>query len=94
MDVTPDDVMRVARLTDLQVTPEEVEGLARDMNQLLAHAQSLMALDLQGVPPLRHSAGTQAPLRLDEPRPGLAQAEALANAPATQSGCFLVPRPL
>jgi len=30
-------------------------------------------------------------LRQDEPRPGLTQAEALANAPAAQDGFFRVP---
>lgn len=94
MDVTREDVLRCARLAGLELGEEEIEPLARDMTQLLSHAESLRELDLEQVPPMRHGLEQPLPWREDVPRPSLSQQEALANAPAQQSGHFLVPKVL
>ncbi len=92
MDVTREDVLRCARLTDLQLKEEEIEPLARDMARLLSHAEGLAELDLTDIAPMRHGLQHPLPWRDDEPRASLAQVEALANAPAQQNGHFLVPK--
>ena len=94
MEVTREDVLRCASLTRLNLREEEIEPLRRDMAQLLSHAQSLDALDLDGVEPSSHGLELPLPRRDDVPRDGLTQAEALANAPATDRGQFSVPRVL
>ena len=92
MDVTREDVLRCAALTRLSLREEEIEPLRRDMAQLLSHAQSLDALDLDGVEPA--SLDRPLPRREDVPREGFTQAETLANAPESERGQFLVPRVL
>jgi len=94
MDITRDDVLRCAKLAALSLRPEEVEPLRRDMEVMLSHAQSLDALDLEGVEPTTH--GLELPLlrRDDVPVEGFTQAEALANAPEADRGCFVVPKVL
>jgi aspartyl-tRNA(Asn)/glutamyl-tRNA(Gln) amidotransferase subunit C len=62
------------------------------MAQILSHAQSLDQLDLAGVEPCTHGLQMPLPRRADEPRPGLTQAQALANAPRADQGYFLVPK--
>jgi len=92
VEVTREDVLRCAALTRLSLREEEIEPLRRDMAQLLSHAESLSALDLEGVEPA--SLDRPLPRREDVPRPGFTQAEALANAPETVRGQFAVPRVL
>jgi aspartyl-tRNA(Asn)/glutamyl-tRNA(Gln) amidotransferase subunit C len=62
------------------------------MAQVLSHAESLDRLDLEGVEPCTHGLDMALPRRADHPRPGFTQAEALANAPRTDQGYFLVPK--
>jgi aspartyl-tRNA(Asn)/glutamyl-tRNA(Gln) amidotransferase subunit C len=59
---------------------------------VLSHAQSLDSLDLEGVEPCTHGLDLPLPRRDDDPRPGFTQETALANAPATDQGYFLVPK--
>ncbi len=94
MDVTREDVLRCAALTRLSLREEEIEPLRRDMERLLSHAQSLDALDLEGVEPTLPCALADLPRREDAPRVGLSQGEALANAPDAAAGLFRVPKVL
>lgn len=94
MEVTREDVLRCAELARLQLSEAEIPALQRDMSALLTHAQSLDALDLEGVPPTLHALDLVAPLREDEVRAGLTQAQALAQAPEAAQGHFKVPKVL
>jgi aspartyl-tRNA(Asn)/glutamyl-tRNA(Gln) amidotransferase subunit C len=94
MDVTREDVLRCAKLAALSLTEEEVEPMRLAMARMLSHAQSLDTLDLEGVVPTSHGQGLPLPRRADEPRDGFTQEEALANAPETDRGHFLVPKVL
>lgn len=90
MDVSREDVLRCAELARLKLAEEEIPALQRDMSRILHHARSLDALDLDGVPPF--ALAQPLPRRADEPRPTFTQAEALAQAPATEKGHFAVPK--
>jgi len=92
MEVTREDVLRCARLAHLSLEEAEIEPLRRQMAEFLSHAQSLDLLDLEGVEPCTHGLELPLPRRDDEPRPGLTQAQALANAPQADQGYFLVPK--
>lgn len=92
MDVTREDVLRCARLAALHLEEGEIEPLRRDMARLLTHASSLDQLDLSEVAPTLHILDQPLSRRADEAKPGLSQAQALANAPAQGEGHFLVPR--
>jgi aspartyl-tRNA(Asn)/glutamyl-tRNA(Gln) amidotransferase subunit C len=92
MEVTREDVLRCAQLTLLSLAPEEIEPMRQAMAQVLSHAQSLDQLDLEGVEPCTHGMDLPLPRRPDEPRHGLTQDQALANAPQADQGCFVVPR--
>jgi aspartyl-tRNA(Asn)/glutamyl-tRNA(Gln) amidotransferase subunit C len=94
MEVTREDVLRCAQLTHLSLEEAEIAPLAQAMTQILSRAQSLDQLDLEGVEPCTHGLDLPLPRRPDEPRPGLTQAQALANAPQSDQGYFLVPKVL
>ena len=94
MDVTREDVLRCAALARLSLQEAEIEPLRLDMARLLSHAESLDALPLEGVEPWVRGLDLPLSRREDIPREGLTQAEALANAPESDRGHFVVPKVL
>ena len=89
--VTPETVDHVAKLAHLALTPEEKATFARQLDDVLAYAESIQALDTSAVEPMSHAAGAGG-LRPDEPRPGLERDAVLEEAPDADSGLFRVPR--
>jgi aspartyl-tRNA(Asn)/glutamyl-tRNA(Gln) amidotransferase subunit C len=64
---------------------------AEQLSGILAHIDRLQELDTDSIPPTAQVVEVANTLREDVPRPGLDQAEALANAPAAVDGFFRVP---
>ena len=89
--VTVETVDHVARLARLSLTPEERETFARQLDEVLAYAESIQALDTRDVEPMSH-ARTAEVLRDDAPEPELPRERALAAAPDASDGLFRVPR--
>ncbi len=67
MAVTREEVMYIARLARLDLTPEEVERFTPQLNRVLAHAAELAEVDVGGVVPVGGVSEWTAPLRADEP---------------------------
>lgn len=80
----------MAMLARLGLEAGEEEFYAEQLSGILAHIDRLRELDTGAIPPTAQVVEIRASLRDDEPRPGLTQEEALANAPASQDGMFLV----
>ncbi|HSD29226.1 MAG TPA: Asp-tRNA(Asn)/Glu-tRNA(Gln) amidotransferase subunit GatC [Vicinamibacteria bacterium] len=89
--VTEETVEHVARLARLSLTAEERSVFTRQLEEILAWAESLQALDTSGVPPMSHPREAQA-LREDDPRPGVDRDTAFSSAPEAADGLFRVPR--
>lgn len=89
--VTIETVDHVARLARLSLTAEERETFARQLDGILAYAESIQALDTEGVEPMSH-AGATATLRADLPGPSLDRDRVLAAAPDAADGLFRVPK--
>jgi aspartyl-tRNA(Asn)/glutamyl-tRNA(Gln) amidotransferase subunit C len=86
-------VDHVARLAHLSLTAEERASFARQLDQVLAYAESIQALDTEGVEPMSHAAATET-FRPDAPVPSLPREEVLSAAPDAADGLFRVPRVL
>ena len=91
MPLTLDEVRHIARLARLRLTPEEERRYADQLSAILEYADRLKRVNTSAVPPASAVEGFSAPLRPDTPRPPLARDRALANAPSTDDGMFLVP---
>jgi aspartyl-tRNA(Asn)/glutamyl-tRNA(Gln) amidotransferase subunit C len=91
--VTVETVDHVARLARLSLTDEEKQLFARQLEGILAWAESLQALDTSGVPPMSHPRDASS-LREDDPVPGLDRQTVLERAPDPAEGLFRVPRVL
>ena len=84
-------VARVALLSRLELSPQEVGQFRAQLGEILAYVQTLEALELSAVPPSAHAGAGATVLREDIVEPSLSQEAALANAPAVLDGYFVVP---
>ena len=78
-------------LARLGLEPGDEEFYAEQLSGILAHIDRLQQLDTDSIPPTAQVVEVASTLREDVPRPGLSQADALANAPAPVDGFFRVP---
>jgi len=86
------DVPYVAGLARIALTAEEAARLQGQLDDILAFVGELKELDVTGVEATDVAADTHNVWRADEPRTGLSQAAALAGAPLTRRGQFVVPK--
>ena len=86
------DVEHVARLTRLALTEAELERMREQLNSILAHLDTLRAVDTTGVEPTSHAVDVVNVMREDEVEPCLPQDAVLGNAPDRSGELFRVPR--
>jgi len=92
MSVSEKEVRYVADLARLQLSEEEVNSLAKDMNDILGYMDLLNELDTENVEPLEHVIALKSRLRADEAKTPLNHDDALKNAPDADSDYFRVPK--
>ena len=92
MEITQQDVEKVAQLARLAVTPSEKETFAEQLTQILTHVEKLNQYDTAGVEPTSTVMGHMNVFREDIIHPSLPVEKALANAPQRESDGFAVPR--
>ncbi len=91
MAIDPAEVLRIARLARLKVEPDEARRLAKDLERIVGHIDSLKAVKLpEGAESLTYFGKDVH--RADEPRPCLGKDDALRNAPIEDGEFFLVPK--
>ena len=90
--ISRQDVEHVARLSRLALSDAEIEKMREQLAAILAHIDTLRALDTEQVEPTSHAVPMENVMREDEPRPCLPQEEMLANAPDRSADFFRVPR--
>ncbi len=90
MAIRPDEVRHVAGLARLELGEAEVERVAAELTAVLEYAAVLRRLDDGAGPPAPAAAGPSG-LREDETSAPLAADEALAMAPESEDGFFVVP---
>lgn len=92
MSLTREDVRKVALLSRLELTDEEIDAQTKPLNDLLQQFELLQALDVTGIEPTSHSIPVVNVFREDVEMPSLSREAVLANAPESRDGCFVVPR--
>ncbi len=94
MAVTVEQVRRIAQLSKLTYTPEELEVFVQHFQQILDHFANLEKADTSGVAPTYHAlAGpTRTPMRDDQVRASLPADDVASNAPQASDHQFRVPR--
>ena len=91
MGISRDEVVHVARLARLELTEEELDRFAGQLDAILEAVGKVSELDLSDVEPTMHPLALSNVSAADEPRPSLPVEEALANAPDREDDAFRVP---
>lgn len=92
MSVDLATVRRVAHLSRIAVTEDEVAHLQGELNAILAFVDELAEVDTAGVEPMTSVIPMKLPLRADVVNDGGDAARVLANAPLSEDGFFAVPK--
>ncbi|KAA0225026.1 Asp-tRNA(Asn)/Glu-tRNA(Gln) amidotransferase subunit GatC [Fimbriimonadia bacterium ATM] len=91
MPISRDEVRHVADLARLHLSETELDAMHSDLNRVLEYFRHLQELDLAGVELTPHSVDVYGIWRGDEIEEGLTRSDAIAGAPSTAAGLFLVP---
>ena len=92
VEITQQDVEKVAQLARLALTASEKETFAKQLSQILSHVDQLNQYDTTGIEPTATVMGQVNVFREDVVRPSLPGEKALANAPERESDGFVVPK--
>ena len=92
MALTTDDVARLAELARIELSPDDLERLAPQLDVILDAVASVSKVADADVPPTSHALPLTNVFRADEVRPSLPVAAALAGAPSVEDERFRVPR--
>jgi aspartyl-tRNA(Asn)/glutamyl-tRNA(Gln) amidotransferase subunit C len=87
-----DDVAHVAMLARIQLSEEELDRLAGQLDQIVEWVGQINEVAAADVPPMSHPLPLTNVTRPDVVRPGLTAEQALSNAPDAEDGRFGVPR--
>ena len=90
MALTPNEVLHIARLARIALSPADVERFTAQLSGILDHFTALAALDTEGVEPTAHPLPLSNVMRDDEVASSLPRSEVLANAPDQEEGYFRV----
>ena len=92
MAVDIETVRRVAHLARMAVTEDEIKGLGRELNAILAFVGQLADIDVTGVEPMTSVTPMVMKVRQDEVNDGGIADAVLANAPEREDHFFVVPK--
>ncbi|MCA1766354.1 MAG: Asp-tRNA(Asn)/Glu-tRNA(Gln) amidotransferase subunit GatC [Desulfobulbaceae bacterium] len=92
MKISIDEVKYVAGLARLELSSQEAEEMAAELDQILSYVDKLNELDTSAVEPTTHAISITNAFREDQLRESLAREKALANSPRQNGEAFVVPK--
>jgi aspartyl-tRNA(Asn)/glutamyl-tRNA(Gln) amidotransferase subunit C len=92
VSISIEDVQKVAKLAKLEFDAEQLELLARQLDQVVVYVEKLNELDTDDVKPTSHVLDLKNVFRCDEVDNWLTQEQVLQNAPVKKHGYFSVPK--
>jgi aspartyl-tRNA(Asn)/glutamyl-tRNA(Gln) amidotransferase subunit C len=102
MSLSPDDVLKAARLARIALEPQELAEAAERLSRVLELFEEMRAVDTDGIEPMSHAlegqgagaAEARQRLRPDAVTAQDARDAFQAVAPAVEAGLYLVPKVL
>jgi aspartyl-tRNA(Asn)/glutamyl-tRNA(Gln) amidotransferase subunit C len=91
MSLTRSEVEKIALLSRLSLSEDEVERMTTQLGAILGYMDLLGEVDTTGVEPMAHARDLTNVFRDDAVQPSLEREQALANAPHRDDECYLVP---
>ena len=91
MELSRDDVRKVAALAKLEFSESELGEFTLQLGKIVTFVEQLAEVDTEGTEPMAHPLGLHLSLRPDVLSSGLSRELALANAPKSDGEFFMVP---
>jgi aspartyl-tRNA(Asn)/glutamyl-tRNA(Gln) amidotransferase subunit C len=92
MSLTLSEVMRIAALARIAVSPAEAEAVRSQLNGILGLIEEMQAVDTTGVEPMAHARDVTLRLRDDVVTETDRHGAFQAVAPQVEDGLYLVPK--
>ena len=92
MKITTEEAKKIALLSRLEFSPEDLEKMRDSMNSILTYMEQLNQYDTTDVAPTVHAVEQYNVMREDVPHTSFTNEEALMNAPDAEDGYFKVPK--
>lgn len=84
------DVAHIARLSRIQITPEETAAFQGQLESIIGYINKLKEVNIDGIQ--QEQDLPLGPMREDVSRPGMGQEAAIQNAPEAAQGQIKVPK--
>ena len=94
MGISKEDVDKIARLAKLELSKEEREKYASQLDNIIGYIEKLNEVDTTDVEPLAHVNDIINVWREDNSRSSLSEEEVFKNSPKHDKEFFLVPKVL
>lgn len=91
MQLTTDEIKKVALLARLEFSDSELEPFAGQLGKIVSFVEKLNEVDTEGVELMAHPLDVHSVVREDQSRESLSHEAALSNSPNHDSEYFLVP---
>jgi len=92
MKLSKEEVLKIANLARLELSPAEVEKYGDQLSAILDYVEALNKLDVSNIEPTAHAVMVPTPFRTDEAVPNDTREKSLANAPDREDTFFKVPK--
>ena len=92
MKISREEIVNVAKLARLTLDESLTAKLADQIGDILNYVDTLEKVNTDGVAPTNHALSLSNAFREDVVIPSPGTDAALANAPAKEDGCFVVPK--
>ncbi|MEK9196650.1 MAG: Asp-tRNA(Asn)/Glu-tRNA(Gln) amidotransferase subunit GatC [Patescibacteria group bacterium] len=93
--ITKEDVLRLAKLSNIYIDDSQIEAFAKDLEKILGYVETLADVDVSGISPTEQVTGLKNVMRPDEVIDyGVSQKDLLKNAPAQEKNQIKVKRVL
>ena len=92
MSLSNEDLIQIAKLAQISVSPEELETLRGELNGILAFVETLSSVPTRGVEPTSHVHGVVNAFREDVVKKSLPLSDLEQNAPDFSNEGFTVPK--
>lgn len=91
-DLSREDILKLAQLSKLELTDEEVERFTGEIEAVVAYVEQLQTADVSGLEPTNQLTGLSNVTRSDEVGQYSSQAELLKNLPDREGDYIKVKR--
>ncbi len=92
MKITKEEVLYVAHLARLELDAGSIEKFAGQIDEILGYIEKLNQVDTENIKATSHAIFLTNAFREDEEQEHLDRDRALANAPESEDGSFVVPK--